>query len=350
MLRVLIVEDSPTVRLLLKSILESEEDMTVVGTARNGEEGLQKTLSLKPDIVTMDIFMPGMDGFEATRRIMEEAPRPIVIVTSSINDNEVKLSFQELKAGALALVNKPSGPGTPQFVIDAEKLTNTVRLMAEVKVVSQLRRSRPKNNINLPIIKTEGVYKIAAIGASTGGPAAISTILKNIPHELPVPILIVQHISAGFDRGFSEWLGSTTGHKVIMAEDNQELYNGTIYVAPIGKHMGVTNGGKITLDAQLRYKSSFCPSANYLFKSVSQVYGKQAIGIILTGMGNDGTQGLIDMHKAGGYVIAQDKATSVVYGMPNAAVEANVVNQILPIDHIASAISLLLGIEGKNGK
>ena len=350
MLRVLIVEDSPTVSLLIKSILDAEEDIKVVGMARDGEEGLRKTITLKPDIVTMDVHMPGMDGFESTRRIMEEAPRPIVIVTSSVDNNEVQLSFQALKAGALAVINKPSSPDSSQFAVDAEKLVSTVRIMAEVKVVSQLRRSQPKKVIKIKKENREKDFKIAAFAASTGGPATISTILKEIPQNFPVPFLIVQHITEGFDKGFAEWLSVATGKDVVLAQDNELLRNGVVYVAPHGKHMGVTKGGRAKLDDPSVYLSPFCPSANYLFDSIAAIYKEQSINVILTGMGNDGTEGLLAVHNAGGYIVAQDEESSVVSGMPVSATEAGVVDQVLPMEQIANAVSLLLRLEVRNEK
>lgn len=341
MIRVLVVDDSPTVRLLLKSVLDSEPDINVVDTARNGNEAIQKTISLNPDLITMDIHMDGMDGFEATRLIMEKCPRPIVIVTSSFNPGEVRLSFQALKAGALALVEKPYGPSSPNFNENVEKLTHTIRLMVDVKVVSR-RQSYGQRKPSPLALSSEGHYEVLAIGASTGGPAALSILLNKLPVNFHSPILVVQHISEGFDNGLAKWLSISTNRNVVLAEDGQMLTNDLVLIAPQGKNMGVSKTKRIFLDGKKDSQSSaFCPSATFLFNSVTDVFGSEVVGVILTGMGNDGVDGLTAIHKAGGFVIAQDETSSVVYGMPRAAVEAGIVDKVLPLENISDALSIL---------
>jgi two-component system chemotaxis response regulator CheB len=348
MIRVLIVEDSPTVCLLLKSILDSDPDITVIDTASSGEEGLRKTLALNPDLVTMDVHMPGIDGFETTRRIMAQTPKPIIIVTGSIDPREVKLSFHALEAGALAVVEKPSGPGSPKFQHDAKELIKAVKLMADVKVVGQRLSSRPQRPVAVSIRpKPVGQIDLIAIGASTGGPAALFTVLNGLPLNFPVPILIVQHISLGFDVGLAEWLSSTTRHGVTLARDGQLLAAGQVLIAPQGTHLGVNGTKRVLLDARTDAIGSFRPSVTYLFESVARVYGSRAVGVILTGMGMDGAAGLPAFHEAGGYIIAQDEASSVVYGMPRAAVATGVVDQVLPLNRIAGTLSVLLQMENK---
>ncbi len=346
MIRVLVVEDLPTVCLLLKSILDSDPDITVIDTAQNGEEGLRKTLALNPDLITMDVHMPGMDGFEATRRIMAQMPKPIVIVTGSVDPHEVKLSFQVLEAGALAVVEKPSGPGNPNFQEDVKELIKTIKIMADVKVVGRRSSSRPQK-LSTASFKAAGQVELIAIGASTGGPAALSTVLSGLPVDFPKPILIVQHISAGFEVGLAEWLSSITHRRVVLAQDGQPLSTGQVLVAPQGKHLGVSAAKHVMLDSHTEAIGSFRPSVTYLFQSVARAYGSHAVGVILTGMGSDGTPGLSAFHKAGGHVIAQDEASCVVYGMPGAAVAAGAVDQILPLDRIAGALSVLLQMEEK---
>jgi two-component system chemotaxis response regulator CheB len=346
MIRVLIVEDSPTVCLLLKAILDSDPDIKVIDIAANGEEGLKKTLTLDPDLITMDVHMPGMDGFEATRRIMAQAPTPILIVTGSVDPNEVKLSFQALEAGALAVVQKPVGPGSPKFQTAARELVQMVKVMADVKVVG--RRTIPRQPRTLvAALRPIGQIEVVAIGASTGGPAALASVLGGLPADFSAPILIVQHISSGFDVGLTEWLSSTTRRPVGLAQDGQRLDGGQVFIAPQGKHMGVTASKRILIDSQTESIGAFRPSVTYLFQSVARVYGPHAVGVILTGMGNDGTAGLVALHKAGGYVIAQDEASSVVYGMPGAAVAAGAVDQVLPLERIAGSLSALLKMEEK---
>ncbi|NMB90898.1 MAG: chemotaxis-specific protein-glutamate methyltransferase CheB [Chloroflexi bacterium] len=346
MIRVLVVEDSPTVSLLLKSILDSDPEIKVIETAKNGEEGLRKTLLYKPDLVTMDIHMPGIDGFEATRRIMSEAPRPIIIVTASFDPQEVKLSFQALEAGALAVIEKPVGPGSPRFQENVKELIKMVKLLAEVKVVHRRSDSRP---IRRPLLVVDAANQIEVIGmgASTGGPAALATILGGLPEHFPVPILIVQHIAAGFDAGLAEWLAASSRQHVALAQDGQLLLPGQVLIAPQGYHLGISSSKRVILDAGSEPIGAFRPSATYLFKSMARVFGPRAIGVILTGMGSDGTPGLSAFHTAGGYIIAQDEASSVVYGMPGAAAAAGIVDQILPLNRIANALSALLQMENK---
>lgn len=341
MIRVLVVEDSPTVSLLIKSILNSDPDIMVIDCAKNGEEGVAKTLSLNPDLITMDIHMPGIDGFEATRRIMALKPKPIIVVTSSMNHKEVNLSFKALEAGALAIVEKPSGPGNPRFDFIVNELIRVVKLMNEVKVVGRRINTRPLQG-PIPVHKANQVPEIIGIAASTGGPAALATILCNFPSKITLPILIVQHISTGFDEGLAEWLSTVSVHNVSLAKNGQPIVDGQIYIAPQGSHMGVNKNKQIILDAHTGNIGSFRPSATYLFNSIAHSYGSNAIGVVLTGMGNDGSTGLISLHAAGGYVIAQDEASCVVYGMPGSAVAAGIVDLILPLDHIAITLTNLM--------
>ena len=341
MIRVLIVEDSRTSAFLLKSVLETDPGIKVVGFARSGAEGLQKTLTLTPDIVTMDVHMPGMDGFQATRLIMEKAPRPIIMVTGSLDSDEVNLSFNSLKAGALAILKKPVGPESPDYQSSTNEFISMVKLMAELKVVSRYPRKTPEKRAEILRGHKED-FQVIAIGASTGGPAAISTIISHIPERIQTPILIVQHISDGFDTGFAEWLGSTTKRHVRIAEDGMILEPGMVLVAPRGKQMGLKEFNQVELNSSREIDSDFCPSANYLFKTVGSIHGKKAIGIILTGMGHDGLEGLKLLKQYGGYVVAQDEASCVVYGMPKAAIDAGIVDQIAALEEIAKVIIKLV--------
>ena len=341
MLRVLIVEDSLTSSLLLKTILESDPAIQVVGTAQDGIEGLQKALELRPDLITMDIHMPGQDGFETTRQIMARVPTPIVIVSASADASEVRLSMQSLEAGALAIIPKPSGPQHPRFKQQAEELIHTVKTMADVKVVG--RRSPvvrlPKSASRLPAFTRP--LELIAIAASTGGPAALTAILSGLPKPLPIPILIVQHIAAGFDRGLVEWLASVSGQPVRLARQNELLEPGQVLMAPQGVHLGVDERRQVTLDHYSPPLGGFRPSATYLFSSIARVYGARALGVTLTGMGVDGAAGLLELHQAGGRVLAQDEASCVVFGMPAAALALGAVDQIVPLLQIAAILAEL---------
>ena len=339
--RILIVEDSPTASLLLESILTSDPNNQIVGKAKNGEEGLSLALKLKPDLITIDIHMPGMNGLELTRQIMAQIPTPIVIVSSSVNPGEVKLSFQAIQAGALVILQKPSGPAHPQYARQASELLRTVRLMADIKVFKR----RIKRSIPIPpspvIPRAAQEIKVIAICASTGGPAALAHILLQLPKDIPVPIMIVQHIAENFDRGFADWLSTTTGFTCALARDGQRMSAGEVLLAPHGSHLGVNSSKRVVLD-QSDPIGEFRPSATYLFQSVSRVYGPHALAVILTGMGRDGALGLSDFHQNGGYVIAQDEISCIVYGMPKEAVALGTVDCILPLEKIPTALKELV--------
>lgn len=341
MIRVLIVEDSPTLRMLLKTILESDPEITVIGMATSGEEGVRQALALKPDLITMDVHLPGMDGFTATRRIMEQQPTPIVIVSSSVDHHEMMTTFNAIRAGALDVLQKPTSVNHPDFAALREKLITTVKLMAEVKVIRHYRS---------PVTRREGgerpqvgrPYALLAIGASTGGPAALNIVLKELPAGFPLPVLIVQHMTTGFTAGLVSWLQLESRLKIKIAEDGEYLRSGTVYVAPDDTHLLVAARGVIGL-SKAPPVSHVRPSATVLFESVARVYGGEAIGVLLTGMGDDGAAGLRLMRERGALTIAQDEATSAVYGMPKAAVELGAADQVLPLSQIPGAILAVVG-------
>jgi two-component system chemotaxis response regulator CheB len=289
-----------------------------VGTARDGVEALEQTERLKPDIIVMDVHMPRMNGFDATRQIMECVPTPIVIVSSSISREEVAMTFEALKAGALTLIDKPGGLDHPNQAESARRFVQTVKLMAEVKVV-----------------------RIIAIGASTGGPQVVAEILAALPRDLGVPILVVQHIAPGFTAGFVEWLGQGTRLAVKVGESGESVRPGTVYLAPDGFQVGITRAGRIGLTNESA-EDGFCPSASYLFQSVAEVYGRSAMGILLTGMGRDGARGLLRLREAGGVTVAQDEETSVIFGMPGEAIRLGAAEYVLSPDQISGMIRSLV--------
>jgi len=340
MIRVLVAEDSVTVRELLVAILESDPGIRVVGQAKNGWEAVELARELRPDLITMDVHMPEMDGFAATKEIMVEAPTPIIIVSSSGSGREVDLSLNALRAGALMVVPKPDDPASPMFNGRLEQFLSMAKAMAGVKVVRRwARRTTPPPPAPDPPPGTVAP-RLVAIAASTGGPAALQRILGDLPGDFPAPILLVQHIARGFTEGLAEWLGAGTPLRVKLAEHRETLAPRTVYVAPDDRQLGVGVGDRLeVLDAPPVER--FRPSATHLFESVAQRYGPAVTGVILTGMGRDGVAGLHRVHEAGGHVIAQDRATSVVYGMPNAAVEAGVVDAVLPIEAIAGQLEKL---------
>jgi len=342
MIRVLIVEDSPTSALLLKSILTSDPGIEVLAIATSGEEAVRKASSLDPDLVTMDIHLGAMDGFEATRRILAQKPRPIVIVSATVDPDDVLLSIEALAAGALSVMPKPPGSRSPLYRKSAEELISTVRLMAEVKMVGRRAPAKPTWRPSAPF-RIGRDAELLAIGASTGGPAALATILAGLPPSFPLPILIVQHITENFDRGLADWLSVATSRRVDLAQHGQPLGSGQVLIGPSGAHLGVDVSRRVILDTRSGAVGGFRPSATYLFESV-WVYGASAVGLILTGMGSDGAQGLAALRRAGGLVLAQDAASCVVNGMPAAAAALGIVDRTIDLADIAPALSALPGL------
>lgn len=339
-IRVLIVEDSPVARQLLVSILQGAPDFEIVGTAGNGVEAVQLTRQLQPDVIAMDVYMPEMDGLEATRRIMAEMPRPIVMVSASYNKNEYTLSFDALQAGALSILEKPTmydSPETQNFMVDQ------LRLMSEVKVVRRWDRSKYARPSKPPALLRNGKSKtqLVVVASSTGGPGVLAKILSQLPAEFPVPVLIVQHIMTGFSMGLTTWLNQLVPLEVRLARQGDQPQPGQVLIAPDGHHMTVDSKGRIALN-QDPPQNGLRPSANYLFHSAARVYGSAAIGLILTGMGNDGAEGLLALREAGAHTIAQDETTCVVFGMPAVAIQLGAAEQILPTEKIAPALMHLV--------
>ncbi|MHB8621652.1 MAG: chemotaxis-specific protein-glutamate methyltransferase CheB [Chloroflexota bacterium] len=350
-IRVLVVDDSPTMRELLVRLLQADGGFELAGVACDGEEAADLTRQLRPDVITMDIHMPRLDGVAATRRIMAETPTPIVVVAASIRTREVDLAFRALQAGAVTVVNKPPGPNDPDHARAVGTLLNTVRLMSAVKVVRQRRLTTAEaGTVQAPLRPNAQARGAAsplavAIAASTGGPQAIQAVLQALGSDLGVPVLVVQHIGQGFAAGMAAWLATTCPQVVKLAEQGEVPVGGTVYLAPEDSHLLVTHRGSLAL-SQAPRRGSFRPSADVLFESASEVYGARVVGVILTGMGDDGVAGLRLLRAAGAPTIAQDEATSVVYGMPRAAVEAGAAGQVLPLSAIGPGIRWLLETSG----
>ena len=365
-IRVMVVEDSPTARNLLVTLFNQSGDIQVVGTALDGVEAVRRAAELRPDVITMDVQMPRLNGLEATRQILQIAPIPIVIVTASLNHPDMDLTFAAMRAGALSVVKKP-GLGEME---SCEQVVQTVRLMADVPVVrrwNQERNTRPLHSVSLPPSQpassaavalasalparsvTDSVpslilrpdqkkpWKMIGIASSTGGPSALVSSLKPIPADFPLPILVVQHITRGFAASLAEWLNGELKLTVRLAEQGEVPVPGTVLISPDDRHMQVSDRGTVLLHSSPPYKG-LRPSANYLFYSLARVYGKLAVGVILTGMGDDGVDGLTELHHQGGMVLAQDEASSVVYGMPREAAERKVVDHVLPVDRVGQAL------------
>jgi two-component system chemotaxis response regulator CheB len=339
MVNVLVVEDSASVSQLLVHILSSDPDIRVMGTARNGQEALEFLQSQKPDVITMDIVMPVMDGLEATRRIMSTTPIPVIIVSSSRQPAEVSKTFLAMEAGAVAALDKPAGPGGPGYEACASAIRQMAKLMAEVKVIRRTARDVPRRP-PAPLPRLHDV-RVVAVGASTGGPQAIAGILSGLPKTYPLPLLVVQHIAAGFVRGMADWLRGRTELCVQVASDGEPIVPGRVYLAPDGSHMGIGAGNRIALSYEPP-EHGMRPAVSRLFRSVTRKYGSAAVGVLLTGMGKDGAEELRSMREAGALTVAQDAESSVVHGMPGEAIRLNGASHILRPEDIAR---LLLSVE-----
>jgi two-component system, chemotaxis family, protein-glutamate methylesterase/glutaminase len=328
MIKVLVVEDSPVALELLKHILSSDPEISIIGTAENGLEAVEFVSREKPDVITMDIIMPKMDGFEATRKIMESAPVPIVIVSASLVHEEVEKTWKAVEAGAVAVLEKPKYSRPGQSAEDAERLIETVKLMSQVKVVRRWRKANtpPVSKVAAPPAQPvtkqtpHRDIKVVVIGASTGGPPVLQQIFSQLPENFGFPVLLVQHISPGFTRGFVDWLNRSSNLGVDIATNGELALPGRVYVAPDALQMKIEPSGRIILTSD-KPENGIRPSVSYLFRSAARSYGHRAVGILLTGMGRDGAEELKALRDGGAVTIAQDKESCIVYGMPMEAVK-----------------------------
>jgi two-component system, chemotaxis family, protein-glutamate methylesterase/glutaminase len=344
MIRVLIAEDSATCLSLLTEIIGSDSRLQLVATAHHGAEAVRKTKELRPDVVVMDIHMPVMDGFEATRQIMTDTPTPIVIVSGSVDVKQVAVSMHALRLGALAMLPKPSLIGDLDFDEMARQFTSAIHSMAGVRVVRRWNPAPESRSLPPPSPTIAGArpIELIAIATSTGGPGALYRIFSEIPDPLPVPVLVVQHIAGGFVEGLAAWLDGASKLRVKVATPNERMQAGTVYLAPDEYHLGLRDRHTLEISSAAPI-AGFRPSGTFLFHSVARHVGRNALAVVLTGMGDDGLPGLHAMHDAGGLVLAQDEETSVVFGMPGAAVAAGVADYVVPLDLIANRLIRLVG-------
>ncbi len=346
MIKLLIVDDSTVSQKFLTYLFSRESDIKVVATAKNGTEAIELAELHKPDVISMDIHMPGMSGFETTRKIMETNPIPIVIVSGISNVKDVAVAFQAIEAGALATVAKPESFVQPEFEIKARELIQTIRLMSEIKTVRRW-PEKIKSNVNIDkasidlkssILPNYGKIKVVAIGASTGGPSAIQEILSGLRKDIKVPILITQHMSAGFEQGFADWLTNVTGMPVKIGENGELPLQGHVYISPTESNMGISHFGSILLTPRDPLQP-ICPAVAFLFSTVAEFYCNLSIGIILTGMGSDGSKELKLMRNRGAITIAQNEASCVVFGMPKEAISHGSATNIMNPKEIAFFIN-----------
>jgi two-component system, chemotaxis family, protein-glutamate methylesterase/glutaminase len=344
--RVIVADDSATARTLLRSILERDGDMRVIAEAKDGADAIRLVQQHRPDLVVMDVHMPVADGLAATKEIMMRVPTPILIV-SAVSRRDVNLSLSATQAGALMALPKPGHPSGPRFEEAAAELLGMARAMAQVKVVRRWSESSPAPRLPPARRRTAAGAELVALAASTGGPAALRRILMDLPQTLPVPLLVVQHIARDFTAGFTSWLAGGCPLPVKVAEAGEALRPAVVYVAPDDHHLGVSAEGRVQL-VDAPPIGGFRPSASHLFETAA-AYGDRLVAVVLTGMGTDGAAGLEAAHAAGAYVIAQDEGSSVVYGMAQEAVRRGVVDEVVPLEEIATRIVQLVAREAHAG-
>lgn len=346
-IRVLIVDDSPLIRRLLTEILSVDPIFEIIAHASNGEEAVKFARIFKPDIISMDMLMPVMDGLEATKTIMQNFPLPIVIASSIYKDQEKLLAIEELNAGAVAVVPKPEGPAHPDFIDSSLKYRNVIKIMSEVKVIkrsSRVKSMPDKESVPCKSCTTLKKISLVAIGASAGGPEAVRIILENLEHPVKVPIVIVQHIDPHFTDSYASWLDSTCLSNVKVAENGEKLSAGSIYIAPGKRHLEITSYYSIKLsDVYNQEKwNGHIPSIDLFFDSISRNMANETYSALLSGMGRDGANGLLNLRKNGSFTVIQDKNSSLIFGMPGEAEKLGAACKIRSPYEIAQEINYLL--------
>lgn len=363
MIRVLVADDSRAFRAILRTILARAPEIEVVGEAQDGHEAVSQVLALRPDVVTMDVRMPGKDGLEAIEEIMRRRPTPVVVVSAEAGPEKQEVSFRALELGAVEVLAKPRADVRGRFEKEAEEIRMAVRAVAGLKLVTRHKRHLPAGLATpaLPVERTTtgswvlprgptapparieplapNAPRVLGIAASTGGPAALARILRDLPAGYPIPILVVQHIAEGFEGGLVHWLGGETALNVKVAEDGEPLRPSTLFIGPGGSHLGA-GGGQIQLLKGDPVRG-FRPSGTVLFRALAHEYGPAAAGLVLSGMGDDGAEGLKLLRDRGGWTGAQGPQSSVVYGMPRVAAEKGAVLVSLELEEIPGALMKL---------
>ncbi len=346
-MRILLAEDSSLFATVLSEMIEAEPDMDIVGLARNGEQAVELCTELRPDLILMDIHMPKMDGLTATGYIMASCPTPILVVTANPYRGGVDLSFKALSAGALDLVGKPDE--LPMREAERLELLRKMRLLAEVPVVRHVRESlsgakrpvaaRPdKSSSSAKIGQLAGeATPVVGIAASTGGPKALAQLLGELPADFAAPILLVQHITRGFSAHLTRWLDANSPLHVVEAKHGQPIRSGHVYVAPTEMQMELTSGRFLKVyDGPA--VAGHRPSGDVLLRSLARHVAPRAIGVVLSGMGQDGSFGMAALYRSGSVTLVQDEASSVVYSMPRSAIERGVVSEVVDLGHMAQRL------------
>src|SRR5271157_3726431 len=351
--RVLVMEDSTFMRRVLETIFNSDDQLQVVGHATDGREAIALAETLKPDVITMDLNMPHMDGLQATAHIMTTNPRPIVVVSSETREGAAK-TLKALELGAIEFVTKPSGGVDLDMQSAKEELIRKVRMAAKVRVVRTASRmvtavqgagTGPAASVQrvrlaqpMPIVPAELRFPVVVLAASTGGPATVMRMAPGFTKDFPAAVFLVQHMPAAFTTQYALQLAEFTGVRVKEAEASEPVQPGTLYICPGGQHLRVTPTGRIQLDSTTGRIEGYLPNIDVTMESVAAFAGAMGIAVVLTGMGSDGARGARAIKSAGGLVLAQDEATCVIFGMPAEAIKAGVVDQVLGIDDIYPAI------------
>jgi two-component system chemotaxis response regulator CheB len=326
--RLLVVDDSPTIRAVIRAMLEGDAGIRIIGEAGTGGEAVEMARTLRPGVILMDVQMPGMDGIEATGRIMASEAVPIIAFSAFTWGGEAKDSIEMLAAGALDVMAKPDFSGAGAVSDCSRVLRKKIRTASRVAVVRHLRgavaASRERGAAAGP---SDGRrFEVLGVGASTGGPTALRELFSRLPADFPFPILVVQHITAGFTAGFVDWLRQHTPLDVRVANEEDRAVPGSILIAPEGRQLEVLSGGVVRAISR-KPRGMHLPSADTLLSSLASAYGRKCIGVLLTGMGSDGAEGLLDIRRAGGFTLAQDEETCIVFGMPREAVRRGAVDR-----------------------
>ena len=363
-IRVVIIDDSSVARNMLTSMLSRDPTIRVVGQARDGQEGIRIVQALRPDVITMDVSMPGLDGIATTEHLMAYCPTPILVLTGSLSSHEVDITFRMLDAGALEVIEKPSGVDLQQFERATRDLIRRIKILARVRVVTHLRGRRRTGELGrtaplisvpdqpramqraekpiqpqpLPALQgrmshSPNQFPLIMIGASTGGPRVVHRILSELPSDLHAAIVVVQHIAEGFGPGMAEWLQNVSRLPVRLASEDQLIVPGQVLVAPDQRDLLITAQKRIHLtQAPLLLQR---PSIDIAMQAAAEVFASRTVGVLLTGMGRDGAFGMLTIRKRGGHTIAQDEQSCTIFGMPKAAIQIDAVSEVLAPHQIA---------------
>lgn len=340
--KVLIVDDSPIVRTVLKRILDSDPDITVEGTAINGQEAMFILENHTIDLILTDLNMPIMDGHTLVKKVMQTSPKPIIVISSYVSQSgDDENAFKLLEAGALEVLPKPEGIIAGAKSLESKNLLDKIKTLSQVVVLPKQNgfiRKKDKEEIK-PFVGLNNT-SIVIVGSSTGGPQTLQKVFETIQSPFPLPIVIAQHISRGFLANMVEWLGKNLAVEVLIAKDQERPLAGNIYFAPDDAHLTI-NGRGLFETVKPEDSDLHTPSVDVLFNSVTDYYNDRALGILLTGMGKDGAAGLLNMKNKGCFTVAQDEASSVIYGMPKAAAEIGAASKVLSLDSIISFLDKL---------